>query len=185
VTLVETGYSNDVDNVTAGPGGPQIVSNPSDPIGQWLFPGESVSLQNLQIVATLEGGGPYYSGGSAPSQCSAAPGCTLWGSVADNAQFQFSGLSFGSPNVILQNVLLTSSNVYGVQIADVTATSFDVIFGSAGFPNYNNGPDFGTFTLDLQTTTVPLPSSLLMLLGGLLLFLPFRKYQRMVSSIRS
>jgi hypothetical protein len=59
-----------------------------------------------------------------------------------------------------------------VQVANVTAASFEVIFGSAGILNGTGGiPALGTITLDLQTgvAAVPLPSSVVMLLGGLLL----------------
>jgi len=171
VTLLESLFLPAVDIITAGPGGPQIVGNtPSDQIGSILFSAESVNAQNLQIVYTIEGGGAAYTG-SAP-QCGVSPGCSLWGSSADDARFLFSGLNFGSTGVILESVSLTTNNVFGVQVADVTPTSFEVIFGSAGVLNGTGGiPALGTITLDLQTEVapVPLPSSLVMLSGGLLL----------------
>ena len=179
VTLQESGFPDVVDTVTAGPGGPQIVGNtPSDPIGSLLFSAESVNLQNLQIVYNIEGGGGVYTG-TAP-QCSGSPGCSLWSQAPDDARFLFSGLSFGSPSVILSAVSLTTSNVFGVQVADVTANSFEVIFGSAGVLNGTGGiPALGTITLDLQTTVapVPLPPSYLMLLGGLVLLVARRRYR--------
>jgi len=171
VTLLESGFLPAVDIITAGPGGPQIVGNTaSDPIGSILFSAESVNVQNLQIVYSIEGGGAAYTG-SAP-QCSGSPGCSLWSTTADDARFLFSDLYFGSAGVILKSVSLTTNNVFGVQVADVTAASFEVIFGSAGVLSGTGGiPGLGTITLDLQTEVapVPLPSSLVMLSGGLLL----------------
>jgi PEP-CTERM motif len=181
VSLLESGYSPAVDVVTAGPGGPQIVGNNfSDPIGSILFADESVNLQDLQIVYNMEGGGSPYTGGA--SQCSGALGCSLWGSIPDDARFQFSGLSFGSPGVILQSVSLTTNDVYGVQVADVTATSFEVIFGSAGVLNGINGvPALGTITLDLVTAAVPEPSTYVLMLAGLLLVAGWRYRTRLDS----
>jgi hypothetical protein len=172
VTLLEAGSLPAVDIITAGPGGPQIVGNapPSDQIGNILFSAESVNAHDLQIVYTIEGGGGAYTG-TAP-QCGGSPGCSLWGPTADDARFLFSGLNFGSTGVILESVSLTTNNVFGVQVANVTAASFEVIFGSAGILNGTGGiPALGTITLDLQTgvAAVPLPSSVVMLLGGLLL----------------
>jgi hypothetical protein len=174
VTLLETGAVPpvSVDIITAGPGGPQIVGNtPSDPIGSILFSAESVNAQNLQIVYNIEGGGGAYTG-TAPGCTGSSLGCSLWGSTADDARFLFSGLNFGSTGVILESVSLTTNNVFDVQVANVTADSFEVIFGSAGILNGTGGiPALGTITLDLQTgvAAVPLPSSVVMLLGGLLL----------------
>jgi hypothetical protein len=170
VTLLETGFPDAVDTITAGSGGPQIVGNTaSDPIGSILFSAESVNVQNLQVVYTIEGGGGAYTG-SAP-ECSGSPGCSLWGASADDARFLFSDLNFGSAGVILKSVSLTQNNVFGV-VADVTsANSFEMIFGSAGVLNPVSGLALGTITVDLQTEVapVPLPSSVVMLLGGLLL----------------
>jgi hypothetical protein len=169
VTLQESGFPDAVDTITAGPGGPQIVGNTaSDPIGSILFSAESVNVQNLQIVYNIEGGGGAYTG-TAP-QCGGSPGCSLWGASADDARFLFSDLNFGSAGVILKSVSLTPNNVFGVQVADVTPDSFEMIFGSAGVLNGTGGiPALGTITVDLQTQVVPLPSSVVMLLGGLLL----------------
>lgn len=185
VTLQESGFSDAVDTVTAGPGGPQIVGNTgSDPIGSILFSAESVNLQDLQIVYHIEGGGGTYTGSA--SQCSGSPGCSLWSASPDDARFLFSGLSFGSPGTVLQNVVLSTTNVFGAQVADITANSFEVRFGLAGVLNGVGGnPALGTITLDLQTTVVPLPSSVLMMLGGLLLVSLFRRYRRIASSVRS
>jgi hypothetical protein len=171
VTLQESGFSDVTDTVTAGPGAPQIIGNTPDPIGSILFSNESVDIQNLQIVYNIEGGGGAYTG-SAP-QCSGSPGCTLWSSTADDARFLFSNLNFGSPGVTLKGVSLTTNDVFGVQLADITANSFEVIFGSAGVLNGAAGhPALGQITLDLQTQApapVPLPPSYAVLLGGLVM----------------
>jgi len=169
VTLLESGFLPAVDIITAGPGGPQIVGNTtSDPIGSILFSAESVNVQNLQIVYNIEGGGGAYTG-TAP-QCGGSPGCSLWSAAPDDARFLFSDLNFGSTGVILKSVSLTTNHVFGVQWANVTADSFEVIFGSAGVLNSSvPGLALGTITVDLQTQVVPLPSSVVMLLGGLLL----------------
>jgi hypothetical protein len=171
VTLQESGFSDAVDTITAGPGGPQIVGNTSsDPIGNILLSAESVNVQNLQIIYNIQGGGGSYTG-NAP-QCSGAPGCSLWSPSADDARFLFSDLNFGSSGTILKGVTLTTINVFGVQVADITANSFEVIFGSAGVLNGTGGiPALGKITLDLQTgvAPVPLPPSFAMFAGGLLI----------------
>jgi hypothetical protein len=185
VALQESGFPDVVDSsVIAGPGGPQIVGNTSDPIGSILFSAESVNLHDLQIVYHIEGSGGAYTGTA--SQCSGSPGCSLWSASPDDARFLFSGLSFGSPATVLDNVVLSPTNVFGAQVADITTNSFEVIFGSAGVLNGVGGnPALGTITLDLRTTVVPLPSSLVMMLGGLLLLSPFLRHRRIASSIRS
>jgi hypothetical protein len=169
VSLLESGQPPFVDTITAGLSGPQIVGNtPSDPVGSQLFTNESVNVQDLQIVYTIQGGGGAYTG-SEPG-CIGSPGCRLWGASADDARFVFSDLNFGSPGIILKSVSLTQNNVFGV-VADVTsANSFEMIFGSAGILAVP-GLELGTITVDLQTEVapVPLPSSVVMLLGGLLL----------------
>jgi len=184
VTLLESGFPDAVDTVTAGPGGPQILGNTaSDPIGSILFSNESVDLQNLQIVYRIQGGGGAY-GGTAP-QCSGSPGCSLWSATPDDARFLFSGLSFGVPGEILGGVNLTTSNVFGVQVADITPTSFEVIFGSAGVLNGTGGnPALGTITLNLVTemAPVPLPPSVAMLLGGLALLALGKLRQRTLAN---
>jgi len=188
VTLLETGAvpPSLVDTITAGPGGPQIVGNtPTDPIGNILFSAESVNVQNLQVVYNIEGGGGAYTG-TAP-QCGGLPGCTLWSAAPDDARFVFSDLNFGSTGVILESVSLTTHNVFGV-VADVTgANSFEMIFGSAGVLNAPvSGLALGTITVDLQTQVVPLPSSVVMLLGGLLLIVVVNgRGRRFLNSARS
>jgi hypothetical protein len=171
VTLLEGVYPPAIDTITAGPGGPQIVGNApsSDQVGYILLSHESVNVQNLQVVYNIEGGGAAYTG-SAP-ECSGSPGCTLWSTYGpDDARFLFSNLNFGSAGIILKSVSLTTNNVFDVQYANVTADSFELIFGSAGILS-PPGLDLGTITVDLQTEVapVPLPSSVVMLLGGLLL----------------
>lgn len=170
VTLQETGYSDVADTIMAGPGGPQIVGNTMDPIGSILFSHESVNVQDLQIVYNIQGGGGTYAG-SAP-ECAGSPGCSLWSAAPDDARFLFSGLNFGTPNTVLASVSLTPTNVYGAQIEDVTATSFEVVFGSAGVLNGTGpNPALGTLTMNLQTevSAVPEPASVALLLGGMLL----------------
>jgi len=178
VTLLETGFDPVSQTFTAGPGGTQILGNAldpvADPVGYDLFASESVDAQALQIVYTIEGGGTGVYAGGAPA-CSGSPGCSLWGDAPyapDDARFLFSNLNFGSPGIILENVSLTPNNVFGASVADVTANSFELIFGSAGILNseMQGQVALGTLTLDLQTeiAPVPLPSSLVMLLGGLL-----------------
>jgi hypothetical protein len=167
VTLTEPPFPDAVETITAGPGGPQIIGNSSDPVGSILFSAESINVHDLQIVYNIEGGGGVYTG-SAP-QCAA--GCSLWSPTADQAGLIFSDLSFGA-GLILSGVSLSTSNVFGVQIEDITANSFEVVFGSAGVLNGKNGiPALGTITMDLQTEAapVPLPPSFSMLLGGLAL----------------
>jgi hypothetical protein len=170
VTLLETGAvpPSVADTITAGPGGPQIKGNTADPIGSILFTNESVNVHDLQIVYNIQGGGGAYTG-PAP-ECVGSPGCTLWSAAPDDARFVFSDLNFGSTGVILKSLSLTTHNVFGVT-ADVTgANSFEMIFGSAGVLNpVFSGFPLGTITVDLQTQVVPLPSSVVMLLGGLLL----------------
>ncbi|HEY0801331.1 MAG TPA: hypothetical protein VGD54_10845 [Steroidobacteraceae bacterium] len=177
VTLQESGFTDASDTVLAGLGGPQIIGNtPADPIGSILFSHESVNLQNLQIVYNIQGGGGVYAGSAA--QCSGSPGCSLWSASADDARFLFSGLSFGSPGRILSGVNLTTASVFGVQIADVTANSFEVIFGSAGVLNGTGGvPALGTITMDLQTAPapVPLPPSFGLLAAGLVVLMLARR----------
>jgi len=181
VSFLETTYPPVTDTVTANPGGAQIVGNPmpTDPqtnIGeQILQTGENVTLQNLQIVFNLNGNGGSYTG-SDPG-CAGSPGCYLWGGTADDSRFQFSNLSFGTPNTILQNVSVTPQNVFGVQLLDVTATSFVIEFGSAGILRLTNGdPGTGTITMDLQTEVlaVPEPATWVSLLGGVM-FLVWRR----------
>jgi hypothetical protein len=171
VTLSESGFPDAVDTITAGPGGPQILGNTSsDPIGSILQSSESVDVSGLQVVYQIKGGGGAYPG-SAP-QCGGSPGCSLWGVTADDARLLFSGLSFGSPGVSLKNVSLTTSNVFDVQLSDITPSSFLVTFGSAGILNHTDGTqDLGTITLNLTTATpVPLPPALPLLLGACLGF---------------
>jgi hypothetical protein len=169
VSLQESGFPDATDTVTAGPGGPQIVGNtPSDPIGSILFSHESVDIQNLRVVYNIEGGGGAYTGGA--PQCSGSPGCSLWSANPDDARFLFSNLNFGSSGAVLKDVSLSTTNVFGAQVADVTAHSFEIIFGSAGILNGTAGnPALGQITLDLQTTPVPLPPSYAAFLGGAVL----------------
>src|SRR5580698_2283666 len=141
VTLQETGFPDSSQTITAGPGGPQILGNAldpvADPVGYYLFASESVDAQALQIVYTIEGGGTGIYAGGAPA-CSGSPGCSLWGdapNAPDDARFLFSNLNFGSPGIVLENVSLTPNNVFGAYVADVTANSFEVVFGSAGILN--------------------------------------------------
>ena len=47
------------------------------------------------------------------------------------------------------------------------------------------GTPYAGTCINQVTTTVPLPTSLLMMLGGLLLVSPFRRYRRIASSTRS
>jgi PEP-CTERM motif-containing protein len=175
VTLSETGYSDVSDTVTAGPGGPQIVGNTNTTnLGsQVLQSGESVDLQNLDITAVVKGdGGPYL--GSDPG-CSG--GCSVWDVVSSDATYQFSGLNFGSPGTILTGVVLSTSNIFGAYITDVTANSFDVVFGAAGIPNGSGGNQaFGTLNMALETSTavvppVPEPSTYVLMLAGLLVLI--------------
>ena len=78
VTLLETGAvpPSVADTITAGPGGPQIVGNTTDPIGSILFTNESVNVHDLQIVYNIQGGGGTYTGPA--TECVGLPGCTLW-----------------------------------------------------------------------------------------------------------
>jgi hypothetical protein len=171
VTLLEGVYLPAIDIITAGPGGPQIVGNapPSDQVGYLLFSNESVNVHDLQVVYNIEGGGAAYTG-TAP-QCGGLPGCSLWSTTGpDDARFVFSDLNFGSTGVILKSVSLTTHNVFGVTADVIGVNSFEMIFGSAGVLNApGSGLALGTITVDLQTQVVPLPSSVVMLLGGLLL----------------
>jgi hypothetical protein len=170
VTLIETlpPQPNVSDTVTAGPGGPQIVGLDSSNLGsQVLQSGESVNLHDLSIVAVVKGGGGPYLGGDLG--CSG--GCSVWDLVSSNATYQFSGLSFGTPDTILTGVDIRPSNIFGVQLLDVTPTSFEVEFGAAGIPNGSGGNQaFGTITMDLQTgvSAVPEPSTYALMLAGLL-----------------
>lgn len=176
VTLTETGYSDVSDTVTAGPGGPQIVGNTSTTnLGsQVLQSGESVDLQNLDITAIVKGDGGPYLGPSVPG-CSG--GCSVWDVVSSDATYVFSGLSFGSPGTVLTGVDLTTSNIFGAYVTDVTASSFEVVFGAAGIPNGSGGNQaFGTLNMALETSTtviapVPEPSTYALMLTGLLVLM--------------
>src|SRR5271168_2970375 len=121
------------DTVTAGLGGPQIVGNSGttnlgNPSTGVLQSGESVNLHDLDITAIVKGGGGAYSGSAAG--CSGSPGCAYWDLTSSNATFVFSGLSFGTPGTVLTGVDLTTKNIFGAQVTDVTATGFDVVFGN-------------------------------------------------------
>jgi PEP-CTERM motif len=176
VTLLQTPYSPAIDTVTAGSGGPQIVGGDSSAIGGILFAGnpgqqsESIDLQGLSIVAVLEGGGGSYMGSE--SACSGAPGCSYWAGATSDARYEFSGLSFGTPNTVLTGVDIRASNIFGVPtVMDLTPTSFVVEFGAAGILNGTNGNlAISTLTMDLQTgvSAVPEPSTYALMLAGLL-----------------
>jgi|SRR5271166_1182058 len=175
VTLTETGFSDVSDTVTAGLGGPQIVGNTSTTnLGsQVLQSGESVDLQNLDITAVVKGdGGPYLG-----SDHGCIGGCSVWDVVSSDATYVFSGLSFGSPGTVLTGVDLTTSNIFGASVTDITASSFEVVFGAAGIPNGSGGNQaFGILNMALETSTtviapVPEPSTYALMLTGLLVLM--------------
>lgn len=164
ITLQETGFSDAIDFVAVGAGN-EIVGNTGSDIGAILFSNEFVDLSGLQVVYRIQGGGDSYTG-PAP-ECAGAPGCSHWGSDASDARFLFSGLSFGTPGTVLNNVTLLATNVFGATVTDITASSFVLNFGAAGILNGAGGvPDLGTLTMNLEVAVVPLPATLPLFLAA-------------------